>query len=43
MAEIEEVVKRIDFSWEKGFLKPEEYVAKREELLKEMEALRPVD
>ena len=43
MAEIEEVVKRIDFSWEKGFLTPDEYIAKREELLQQMDALRPVD
>jgi hypothetical protein len=43
MANLEEVVKRIDFSWEQGFLSPQEYVAKRQELKLEMESLRPVD
>ena len=43
MADLEEVVKRIDFSWEQGFLSPQEYVAKRQELKQEMESLRPVD
>jgi hypothetical protein len=42
MANLEEVVKRIDFSWEQGFLSPQEYVAKRQELKQEMESLRPV-
>ena len=43
MAELEEVVKRVDFSWEQGFLTPEEYKNKRGQLQREMEALRPVD
>jgi hypothetical protein len=43
MAEIEEIVKRIDFSWEQGFLAPQDYVEKRSQLQKEMEALRPID
>jgi DNA invertase Pin-like site-specific DNA recombinase len=43
MAEIEEAVKRVDFSWEKGFLTPEEYLEKRNQLLREIESLRPVD
>jgi hypothetical protein len=43
MAEIEEVVKRIDFSWEQGFLSPQDYVEKRGQFQKEMESLRPVD
>ncbi|MFZ1397115.1 MAG: recombinase family protein [Candidatus Promineifilaceae bacterium] len=43
MEEIEEIVKRIDFSWEQGYLSPQEYVAKREQLQQEIEALRPVD
>ena len=43
MEEIEEIVKRIDFSWEQGFLSPQDYVAKREQLQQEIEALRPVD
>ena len=43
MEELREVVERIDFKWEKGFMTPEEYVAKRSQLQKDMEALRPVD
>ncbi|MBP7042352.1 MAG: recombinase family protein [Chloroflexi bacterium] len=43
MAEIEEVVKRIDFSWEQGFLTPEDYIGKRSQLQKEIDSLRPVD
>ena len=43
MAELEEVVKRIDFSWEQGFLTPQNYVEKRSQLQQEMDALRPVD
>jgi site-specific DNA recombinase len=43
MAEIEEIVTRIDFSWEQGFISPEEYVAKRKQLRREIESLRPVD
>jgi hypothetical protein len=42
MTDLEEVVKRIDFSWEQGFLSPQDYVAKRQELKQEMESLRPV-
>ncbi len=41
MAELEEVVKRIDFSWEKGFITPEAYIEKRNQLQKEMDSLRP--
>ena len=43
MEELREVVERIDFKWEKGFMTPEEYIAKRSQLQKEMDALRPVD
>lgn len=43
MEEIEEIVKRIDFSWEQGFLAPDEYVQKRQQLQREIESLRPVD
>ena len=43
MAEIEERVKRIDFSWEQGFLDPQTYAEKRRQLQREIEALRPVD
>ena len=40
---LEEVVKRIDFSWEQGFLAPQDYVTKRSQLQQEMDSLRPVD
>jgi hypothetical protein len=43
MEEIREIVERINFSWEKGFMTPEEYIEKRTQLQKELEALRPVD
>jgi hypothetical protein len=43
IAELEKAVERVDFQWEKGFIAPEEYVQKRSNLQKEMEALRPVD
>ncbi len=43
MEEIGTIVKRIDFSWEQGFLSPEEYVEKRQQLQREIESLRPVD
>ena len=43
MADLEEIVQRIDFSWEQGFLSPQEYVSKRQELKQEMESLRPVE
>ena len=43
MGEIEEAVKRVDFSWEKGFLTPKDYIDKRNQLKREIESLRPVD
>lgn len=43
MAEIEEAVKRVDFSWEKGFLTPQDYIEKRNQMQRELESLRPVD
>lgn len=43
MSEIEETVKRIDFRWENGTLTPQEYIDKRNQLLREIESLRPVD
>ena len=42
MEEIREIVERIDFSWEKGFMTPEEYIEKRSQLQREIEALRPI-
>jgi hypothetical protein len=41
--ELQEIVERIDFSWEQGFLIPDEYLEKRERLQKEMESFRPID
>ncbi len=43
MSEIEQIVKRVDFSWEKGFLQPDEYIEKRRQLESEIAALRPID
>ncbi len=43
MAEVQEIVKRIDFSWEQGFLEKEAYFEKRRQLQLEMESLRPLD
>ncbi|MBN8633939.1 MAG: recombinase family protein [Anaerolineae bacterium] len=43
MEQIKDMVKRIDFSWEKGFMEEEEYVAKRRQLQLEIESLRPVE
>jgi hypothetical protein len=41
LAEIEGVAKRIDFSWEQGFLTPEEYMEKRDQLQQAVESLQP--
>lgn len=43
IAQIEEAIKRVDFSWEQGFLTPQEYVSKRSLLLDEIQSLKPVD
>ncbi|MCA9946246.1 MAG: recombinase family protein [Ardenticatenaceae bacterium] len=43
ITQIEETIKRIDFSWEQGFLAPQEYVSKRTQLYEEIESLLPVD
>jgi hypothetical protein len=43
MEELKTVVVRINFSWERGFLSPDEYTAKISQLWREMEVLRPVD
>ena len=43
MAEVEEIVRRIDFRWDQGFVSEEEYIAKRRQLQEEMESLRPID
>jgi site-specific DNA recombinase len=41
--ELTEKAKRIDYSWESGFISPEEYEQKRNQLVQEIESLRPVD
>lgn len=43
MDDLAEMVKRIDFSWEQGWLSQDEYSAKRRQLQYEIEASRPVD
>jgi site-specific DNA recombinase len=43
MKEIQEIVKRIDFRWEKGFMTPEEYIEKRSQLESELATLRPTE
>ena len=43
LEELKTVVERINFSWEQGFLSPDEYTAKVGQVRREMEALRPVD
>ncbi|HMN13434.1 MAG TPA: recombinase family protein, partial [Bellilinea sp.] len=43
MAEIREIIERIDFRWDQGFISQEEYVEKRQQLQLEMDALRPID
>ena len=43
MEEIQEIVKRVDFSWEQGFMTPEEYIEKRNQLQRELEALKPLE
>lgn len=43
MQEIQAMVKRLNFSWEEGFLSPEDYLAKREQLQRNIEARKSVD
>src|SRR5690349_16411345 len=43
MADIEEIIKRVDLRWEEGFINKEEYVEKRRQLQRELDSLRPVD
>ncbi len=43
MAEIREIIQRIDFRWDQGFISQEEYTEKRQQLQREMDALRPID
>ena len=43
MGEIREIIERIDFRWDQGFISYEEYVEKRRQLQCEMDALQPMD
>jgi len=43
MEEIREIIERIDLRWDHGFISQEEYIEKRSQLLREIEALRPID
>jgi site-specific DNA recombinase len=43
MEEIQQIVERIDMSWEQGFMDQETYFAKRRALQNEIENLRPVE
>ncbi|MCL4264759.1 MAG: recombinase family protein [Anaerolineae bacterium] len=43
IAQAKETMKRVDFSWEQGFLAPQEYVAKRNQLRDEINSLMPLD
>jgi len=42
MEELNQVAKRVNFSWEQGFLDVDEYMQKRREIEAELAALRPV-
>lgn len=43
ISELEEMVERVEYSWEQGFLDQETYLVRRRELQHEIESLRPVD
>ena len=43
MEKIRQVIERIDFRWDKGFIDPEEYDEKRAQLEADLEALHPLD
>jgi hypothetical protein len=43
MAEIREIIERIDFRWDQCFVSQEEYVGKRQLLQLELDVLRPID
>ncbi len=43
MEEIRRIIERIDFRWDQGYMSPEEYIEKREQLERELESLRPID
>ncbi len=43
MEEIRGIIERIDFRWDQGFISREEYAEKRQQLKREMDAMRPID
>ena len=43
MEEIQEIIDRIDFRWDHGFIDQDEYFEKRVQLEREIESLRPID
>ncbi len=43
MAEIRDIIERIDFRWDQGFILQEEYIEKRQQLQRELDAMRPID
>jgi hypothetical protein len=43
MEQIQEVIKRIDLSWENGFMSEDEYLNKRRNLQYQLDALTPID
>lgn len=43
MTEIEEIIRRVDISWENGFMSEADYLGKRRQLQAEIEALTPID
>ncbi len=42
IAEIKKIIARIDFRWDMGFVKQEEYIQKREELKAQLAELQPI-
>jgi hypothetical protein len=43
MQEIQAIIERVDFRWDRGYIEPDEYLDKRGQLEAEMESLRPID
>jgi len=43
MEEIRQIIERIDFRWDHGFIDRDEYFEKRVQLEREIESLRPID
>lgn len=43
MDKINAIIERIDFRWDQGFISQDEYIEKRRQLEREIDALRPID